>query len=522
MTNAARGIRAAALGALVCAGCVAHSPPAGPPGATSAPRPVPPLQAPPSPLPVLPPAAERTRGQALADTLDGLLARRAFERASIGLVVRSLASGETLYRHNGATWLVPASTQKVLTVVAAADRLGWNFRFETRLLATGPLVDGTLTGDLIAVGTGDPTINPRHPSRVDTFDDWARALRAKGVRRIAGHVVGDDHAVSEPGWGIGWAWDDLSEGYGSPYGALQYRENEVQVVVGPGMTPGAPALVALSPAQHGLLVENLAVTAAPDAAAWLAVSRVAGTRFLRVEGDVPLGSDARTTTTATHNATLYFASELRAALIRHGIVVDGAAADIDELVPPPGREQAETLLVDLSPPLSEIVDPLLKWSLNGYAETLLMALDPTPPASADEGLDVLRQTLAALGVDPASYSTRDGSGLSRNDYMSADALVATLAGAWNRPDLRGPLMAALPHAGRTGGLAERLRGTPAEARVWAKTGSMSNVRSLAGYVETAGGEPLAFAILTNGFDVRGVDIDAEVDAILLALVALPR
>ena len=97
------------------------------------------------------------------------------------------------------------------------------------------------------------------------------------------------------------------------------------------------------------------------------------------------------------------------------------------------------LLVDLSPPLAEIVDVTLKWSRNAYAEALLMALDPTPPAPAGDALAVLRETLASLGVAPEGYTTRDGSGLSRNDYLSADTLVATLTAAWQRPHLRGPL-----------------------------------------------------------------------------------
>jgi D-alanyl-D-alanine carboxypeptidase/D-alanyl-D-alanine-endopeptidase (penicillin-binding protein 4) len=303
---------------------------------------------------------------------------------------------------------------------------------------------------------------------------------------------------------------------------LQFNENEIEVRVGPGATPGSPAIVALTPAQHDLLVENHAITAAAGAAVDVSVLRVPGTRFLRVNGQVPLGSDGRTLTTAVANPALLFAGELRSALERHGIIVDGPTADLDELAPPPDLRGAEVLVVDLSPPLREIADPLLKWSLNIYAEALLMALDPTRPAGAAEGLAVLRTTLESLGVDPASYSTRDGSGLSRNDYLSADALVATLTAMWHSPTLRGPFVAALPQAGKSGSLYSRLRGTPAEGLVWAKTGSMSNVRSLAGYAETAAGETLAFAFLCNGFDVRPTDIDAAVDQLLLALSALPR
>jgi D-alanyl-D-alanine carboxypeptidase/D-alanyl-D-alanine-endopeptidase (penicillin-binding protein 4) len=451
-----------------------------------------------------------------------VLAQPAFERAQTALVVRSLTTGETLYRRNGATWLVPASTMKVLTSVAAAERLGWGFRFETRLVAMGPVVDDTLRGDLLVVGSGDPSVNPRHPARANAFDDWARALKAQGIVHIAGHVVGDDSAVEQPGWGVGWAWDDLVEGYGAAYGALQYHEGEVTVTIGPGSTPGAPAVLYLSPAFHGLLVDNRAVTAPEGAAPRLALAREPGTRFLQVDGRAPLGAAPASAVTAVANPTLFFTDELRATLQRHGIVVDGAAADIDDLSDRPSAALGTTLLVDLSPPLSELVDVTLKWSRNEYAEALLLALDATAPAAAGEALTVLRETLAGLGVAAGGYTTRDGSGLSRNDYLSADALVATLAAAWERPHLRDTLASTLPEAGRSGSLADRLNGTVAEGRVRAKTGSMSNVRSLAGFVETAAGEALTFAFLTNGFDVRPAEIDARVDEMLLAMVELPK
>ncbi len=504
------GLWAYALGGLLVAGCATR------PGGT------PPLPAPApvavEPTPAAPPPM--SRAAVLTAALDAEFSQPAFARAQTALVVQSLATGETLYRRNGATWLVPASTMKVLTSVAAAERLGWGYRFETRLYGTGPVVDGTLRGDLLVVGSGDPSINPRHPSRVDAFDDWARRLKALGVRHIAGHVVGDDGAVEQPGWGIGWAWDDLIEGYGAAYGALQYHEGEVRITIGPGWTPGTPAVLYASPANHGLFLVNEAITAGERGDGWLALSRDPGTRFVTVTGRAPIGAAPRSAITSVANPTLFFVEELRAVLLRHGIVVDGAAADIDALSDRPRADEGWLLFVDESPPLVELVDVTLKWSRNEYAEALLMALDPEPPARAAEALPRLRETLDRLGVDPGSYSTRDGSGLSRNDYLSADALVATLRGAWTRPHLRDTLAATLPEAGRSGSLADRLRGTPAEGRVRAKTGSMSNVRSLAGYVETAAGEPLVFAFLVNGFDVGAAAIDARVDAMLLAMVAL--
>jgi serine-type D-Ala-D-Ala carboxypeptidase/endopeptidase (penicillin-binding protein 4) len=511
-----RRLRAFALGAVLCVGC-ASGRPAAPSTPSSAPRETA-AATPPAPAP---PAAVEPRTALLARALDAVFASPTFHRASVGVVVRSLATGETLYRRNGQIWLVPASTMKLLTTVAAAERLGWKYRFETRLVAMGPVKDGILDGDLLVVGTGDPTINPRHPTRADALDDWARQLKSQGIRRIDGHVIGDDRFVEPPGWGIGWAWDDLAEDYGASYGALQVNENVATVTMGPGRTPGAPPVVYVSPSNHGLLVDVQATTAAEGAPASLTVARAPGTRILEVRGQAPLGGEPRSLPVAVANPTQFFAGELRQALLRHGVAVSGAGIDIDDETDRPRAEDGTTLLVDLSAPLSEIAEQMLAWSINLYAETLLVAMDATPPLSASDGVAALTATLTGLGVAPESYHARDGSGLSRNDYLSADALVATLSAAWDRPSLRDTLLRVLPTAGVPGPYERRLAGTPAAGRVRVKTGSMSNVRSLAGYVETLAGEPLAFAVLNNGFDVRGSEIDARVDELLLALVALP-
>ena len=143
----ARRLRACALGAVLASGC-----------ASARPADVVPPEPPAAPGGLAAVAATPSRTARLAEALDAILASPTFGRASVSVVVRSLDTGETLFRRNGQTWLVPASTMKVLTAVAAAERLGWQYRFETRLVATGPIVNGTIDGDLLVVGTGDPPL----------------------------------------------------------------------------------------------------------------------------------------------------------------------------------------------------------------------------------------------------------------------------------------------------------------------------------------------------------------------------
>jgi len=462
----------------------------------------------------------RTR---LSQDLGQIFGAEALDHAHWAVAVASLKSGDTLYNLDANRLMVPASNQKILTVAAAAEQLGWNYRFSTRVLATGSVTEGTLHGNLIVVGDGDPTINPRHPDRWRAFDDWAAAIRAKGIMHVAGDVIGDDDAFAEPGWGMGWSWDDLPLGYGAAVGALQYNENQIEVVVGPSMTANARAILTTSPFGSGVLVENSVKTVPAGSETKIDVQRIAGTTFLDIRGQI--ASDARPVTllAAVENPTRMYLNAFREALKRHGIDIGGHMIDVDQLPEPLAFDEATELILDQSPPLSEIIDVTMKWSRNGYAETLLYALSPTgDPATADKGLAALRETLSAWGVPPESYLARDGSGLSRYDLLSADALLKLLAALWSNPTHGKPFLSTLPQAAVSGTLANRLRGTPADSRVFAKTGSMSNIRTLAGYTVTRDEEPLVFVFLVNNFLAPSAEIDAVFDRALLRLVEFRR
>ena len=446
------------------------------------------------------------------------------EHAQWGVNFYSLHEGDTLYSLNPFEFMVPASNQKILTTAAAAERLGWEYRFTTRVLATGPLGgDGTISGDLVVIGNGDPTINPRHPARWRAFDDWAAVLRSKGVKIINGNLIGDDNAFDEPGWGVGWAWDNLQYGYGAPPSALQYNENQVDVMVGPGIGPDARAIISTSPLGSGLVVDHGVSTGAAASATAVDIARVPGTTLLSVRGHIAAEGKPTTITAAVDNPTTFYLNALREALGRNGIFVSGSILDIDELRSVPDTTAATELIVDRSPPLIEIVDVAMKWSRNIYAETLLLAMAaPGEPATGTRGLQSVRETLRTWGLVPEAYLPRDGSGLSRYDYVSADALTWLLTYLWMEPRHGEVYRSTLPVSGVSGTLATRMKGTPAEGRVVAKTGTLSNVRALSGYVTTLSGETVAFSILANNFRVSAAEIDAIMDRALNRIVAFKR
>lgn len=474
----------------------------------------------PKPPTLAPAPADPSPHEQLRSDLRAIFSERTVDHGLWSAVVHSLRHGETLYSFNSFRLQTPASNQKLLTTAAAAERLGWDYRYTTRIYSTGTLdTDGVLNGDLIVVSDGDPTINPRHPQRWAIFDEWGKQLAAKGIRQVNGDLIGDDNAFEEPGWGLGWAWDDLALGYGAAVSALQYNENQVEVLVGPGLEAGSRAIISVSPPGSGLTIDHQVTTAAAGEPNRITLLRPPGTGVLTVSGQVALGSPAISEYAAVDNPTQAYLNAMRVALGRHGVDIQRTPLDIDDLRVAPDMSNATLLVEDKSPSLMEIIDVTLKWSRNIYAETMLRSMSPEgKPKSAAGGLAALEETLNDWGIFREYFLARDGSGLSRYDYLTADALTWLLTYLWADPKHAELYRAALPVFGVNGNVAHRLKDTPASGRVWAKTGSMSQVRSLSGYIVTVEGEPLVFAFIVNGFRVPAREIDAAMDRALLRLV----
>jgi D-alanyl-D-alanine carboxypeptidase/D-alanyl-D-alanine-endopeptidase (penicillin-binding protein 4) len=455
----------------------------------------------------------------LAVELDPLFGTPSLSTAVWSVLVQSLDSGEVLYRLNPDTLVMPASNQKILTTAVAASRLGWDFRFETRLETAAPVADGVLRGDLFVVGNGDPTINARERRRDTVFDEMAAALKAAGITRIEGRLVGDDNAFDDEQYGSGWQWDDFAFGYSAPVGPLQFNENVVEVAIAAGSAEGQPAAVTLRPEGSDLVAVNRVATAASTARADVDIWRFPGRRELIVSGSVPAGGQEVVRSAAVDNPTRYFVGAMKAALASRGITT-GEAVDIDDVpaVPPAGERRV--LARFTSPPLSESAKTLMKISQNLYAETAMRAISLTPgPATMEASRKLAEQTLSRWGVPPGSYVIADGSGLSRMNFVSASMIMAILRAMARDARQFDAFVATLPVAGQDGTIAGRMKGTRAEGNVKAKTGTIANVRSLSGYLTTTAGERVAFSMIANNFTAPSATVDAAVEAALERVIA---
>jgi D-alanyl-D-alanine carboxypeptidase/D-alanyl-D-alanine-endopeptidase (penicillin-binding protein 4) len=455
--------------------------------------------------------------------IDAVLENRVLRRVYWGVLVRSLKTDETLYSLNADKLMMPASNMKIVTLAAAAEKLGWDYRYETTIAAAGPIEGGTLRGDLVVIGSGDPSLVAADGMADRVFADWASQLKQRGIRAISGRVIGDDDGFEEETLGFGWMWDDLPTNDSAGVGALQYNESGVRVTVAPGPSVGDSAAVALSVGSSGLMIVNAVTTSIAGTAASIDTRRLPGSMNLELRGTIARGGTPAALLVSVDNPTQFFVNALRAALIANGIDVRGPAVDIDDVRDAPAT-RGMPIVSYRSAPLSTLAIRLMKVSQNQYAETLLKTVGAAPgvvPAAA-AGWRAAQAIFEGWGVAPGALIQRDGSGLTRYDFVTPDALVTILTHVDRDARLRDPFQASLPIAGRDGTLANRMKGTPAEGNARAKTGSMTAVRGTSGYVTGADGEPLVFAILANNYDVPAATITAAEDAIIVRLAQFHR
>ncbi len=466
----------------------------------------------------------------LGRQIKAVIAQPRFAAARRGIAVVSLDTGRTLYAHHPDRLLQPASTAKLFTAALSLATLGADYRIPTRLLARGAIRHGSLAGPLILYGMGDPTLGTE--SSADWADQLAAQLQARGVRRVDGDLIADASYFTTPPFGPGWEAGDLLAAFAAPPSALSVDENAVTLTITPNRRPGLPALLDFKPATAEPLLRSHLVTAAAKAPSDVNLYRAPGHQVLYAFGSIPADSPPQHFKLAVADPALLAGRQLELALARRGIRLVGQVRTLH-------WPQDDTSLRDgthvvakiFSPPLMEVLHRGLKRSQNLYLQNLFLSVGAHLPAAQQAGMSpgfhdsgsrgshALDALLKKIGIPPTDVLISEGSGLSRRDLVTPDALVRLLSYLATQP-YAVSLRDALPIAGVDGTLAAHMRGTRAENNVHAKTGSMTYVHCLAGYVTSAGGERLAFAIMLNNYHrpegAPRTSRDVDAIAVLLA------
>src|SRR6059058_1533073 len=487
----------------------------------------------------------------LKSRIEEIVHQPALEPGFFAVKIVSLETNQIIYEQDANKFVRPASNMKLYTVATAFDRLTPDFHFITSVYAKEKPEDGKVKGDLIIYGRGDPSIAARF-NNGDYFkgiNDLADRIVAAGVKRIKGDLVGDESYFNGAPLGSGWEWDDLTWSYGAPISALSINDNAIDLNVKPSDRIGAAVTYTTGPPSASFLtIVNRATTAERGSRSALRIYRGLGANTLELSGTLPLGDAGWVGGVAIPDPALAFISMLRDALTKRGVKIDGRVRTVSSqtgasIMPSSfvaavqstadaGRMSALTAPIEIatlqSPPFSEVATHTLKPSQNQYTELILRTLGRTQPSNAadsgpgrddeERGLEIVRNFLRQAGVGENDVALSDGSGLSRNDLISANTTVQLLT-FMSKHKYFAQFRDALPIAGVDGTLRTRMRGTPAEGNVRAKTGSLSSVASLSGYVTTAAGEHLVFSMMLNNYpDAAAVRRDS-IDAIAILLAS---
>jgi D-alanyl-D-alanine carboxypeptidase/D-alanyl-D-alanine-endopeptidase (penicillin-binding protein 4) len=469
----------------------------------------------------------------LAQEIERLLDAAPVSRSAFwGIEIVDLASGKTLYSRNNNRLFVPASNAKLFTAALALDRLGPDFRFQTRLLSeAAPDADGRVRGAVRLVGGGDPNLSARAvPYRIGPvtgnplapLEDLADQAVARGVKIIERGIVGDDSwYVWEP-FPDGWALDDTQYEYGAPVSALTINDNTFTLTVRPGVRAGDLAELTLAPPIEYYEIDNRVRTVPAGAERKVRLDREPGSRQLRLWGTLPVRAPGEVLMLAMSDPAAYAAKALLRALQDRGVTVEGGIS-VEHRFPNEEPLAAGPAAYELarrdSAPLIEDLRITAKVSQNLHAELALRAVGRArrQAGSRQAGLEELKAFLGEIGIAPEAVSLSDGSGLDRTDLVTPAAVIRLLRHMYASP-ARESWLSLLPVGGQDGTLSARFPDSPAAGHIHAKTGTLNHVSTLSGYAERRDGSWLAFSVLVNNYSAQAAEVRSVMDRICTVIV----
>ncbi|WP_445506126.1 D-alanyl-D-alanine carboxypeptidase/D-alanyl-D-alanine endopeptidase [Niallia sp. 03190] len=414
-----------------------------------------------------------------------------------GISIRDLASGEIVYEHLGNTRLAPASNMKLLTAATALAILGENYRFKTEVYTDGIVKNGVLHGDLYLKGKGDTTLG------ADELDNLAKTLKNKGIKQVTGNLIADSSWYDSTPLSIDLAWSDESTYYGAKISALtaapnkEYDAGTVILEVTPAKKAGQHAQIEVKPKTNEVSIINKTITTEKKEKQELHFNREHGKSNIEITGTIPMDAPLEKEWISVWNPSTYAADLFLQSLEKNGIrfkgkTKEGTTPDLSSLI-----------ASHSSIPLSELLIPFMKLSNNTIAETLLkeMGKVETGEGSFEKGLEVMKKELVHFGLNPDNMLLRDASGISPIDLLTANDLSMLLFTVQKQPWF--PVyLNSLPVSGNKermvgGSLRNRLQSENTKGKVQAKTGTLSSVSTLSGYVQTKTGHQYIFSILFN-------------------------
>jgi len=453
-------------------------------------------------------------------------------------------AGRVVFERDADKSFMPASNMKLYTSAAALDAFGPDFKIKTSVYATKPVGKaGALKGDLILYGRGDPNLSPRfdteNPKRYDdlesadritAIEQLADQIKSGGIKTVTGSLIGDDSFFAGDLLGPGWEWDDAQFYYGAEVSALTVNDNSVAFTVTPARRAGDPPSIKIQPRTGYLKIVNNASTG-DSGLTRIGVHRPLNSNTVEFFGTIPRGAKEFEVNIAVHDPASFAAELLREALARRGIRVRGRVERLDA-VARAARPFDESKLVEVASvelqPLTEILKVINKPSQNLHTELMLRQLGTRhtdarslddygrPKSTASLGNEIRRQFLQRAGIETSPLSLRDGSGLARQNLVTPRSTSRLLEFMLAHPHAK-TWRESLTVAGVDGTLERRMKDTAAANNFRGKTGTLTYVNALSGYVTTKRGQTLILSLMGNNYTGAGREVTAVMDRICVML-----
>lgn len=428
---------------------------------------------------------------ALRYDIDRILSDSIFTPARASVKIVSLDSKEVLFERDSKMLMRPASNMKLLTSATALHVLGTDYQFRTSVLADITPNEGVIAGNLYLKGYGNPDL------KTSDLDTLVAQVQLTGIKSIQGGVVGDVSFFDDLYWGNGWQWDDEPDSDAPFLTPLAINDNCVQVTVAPGRSPADSVNVGIDPHTRYVSLVNRAKTVGDTVRHQLTVTRLFKERLntILIDGEMLIGARPVNRKISVWKPELYTTTLFQEALQQRGVTVEKEPSI--GLAPPNARQIATH-----SRNLDSAIINLNKTSDNLTAEMILKTLGAVTsgtPGSAQAGIYAVLQFLTSFGIDTTKFHIADGSGVSSYNLLTAEMIVQLLEGVSHQKAVFPTYYASLPVAGVDGTLGDRMKRTPAEGNLRAKTGTISGVSSLSGFVHTLDGEMLAFSMSMQNF-----------------------